>query len=224
MANLEEQLTQMKAELAREKEAREAAEKRSAESRDTAELRAAVTAVEQRAAAAAAAAEQNAAVQKAQHEDLMKMFAQLSSSKERVAGQEQDAPDTGGAEDAYQALAPPAGRNLSDIGGRAVPAEVGPREEVQSVVSSQDRAYGFGGEFDEESGPSSYNNFKIATPVLKDRTQFYAFHEKVRVFSKVKGFESVLTTEAPVNVGSTERSEWLAQGVTVATYRRHMRA
>ena len=46
---------------------------------------------------------------------------------------------------------------------------------------------------------------KMTPPVLKDRKGFPAFREQVKVYAKFKRFESVLTTESSVDVGSEER-------------------
>ena len=65
---------------------------------------------------------------------------------------------------------------------------------------------------------------KMAPPVLKDRAGFPAFREKVKVFSKYNGFESVLTSDPPVDVGSREREVLLHRGVPPAVYERQLRA
>ena len=65
---------------------------------------------------------------------------------------------------------------------------------------------------------------KMAPPVLKDRAGFPAFREKVKVFSKYNGFESVLTSDPPVDVGSTEREVLLRRGVPPGVYERQLRA
>ena len=63
---------------------------------------------------------------------------------------------------------------------------------------------------------------KMAPPVLKDRAGFPAFREKVKVFSKYNGFESVLTSDPPVDVGSTKREVLLRRGVSPGVYERKL--
>ena len=67
-------------------------------------------------------------------------------------------------------------------------------------------------------------NMKMTHPVLKDRKGFPAFREQVKVYAKFNRFESVLTTESPVDVGSEERDVLLRRGVSSVTYNRHLRA
>ena len=67
-------------------------------------------------------------------------------------------------------------------------------------------------------------NMKVAPPVLKDRKGFPAFREQVKVYAKFNRFESVLTTESPVDVGWEERDVLLRRGVSSVTYDRHLRA
>ena len=64
----------------------------------------------------------------------------------------------------------------------------------------------------------------MTPPVLKDRKGFPAFREQVKVYAKFNRFESVLTTESPVDVGSEERDVLLRRGVSSVTYDRHLRA
>ena len=65
---------------------------------------------------------------------------------------------------------------------------------------------------------------KMTPPVLKDRKGFPAFHKQVKVYVKFNRFESVLTTELPVDVGLKERDVLLWRGVSSVTYDRHLRA
>ena len=65
---------------------------------------------------------------------------------------------------------------------------------------------------------------KMTPPVLKDRKEFPAFREQVKVYAKFNRFGSVLTTESPVDVGSEERDVLLRRGVFSVTYDRHLRA
>ena len=66
-------------------------------------------------------------------------------------------------------------------------------------------------------------NMKMTPPVLKDRKGFSAFREQVKVYAKFNRFESVRTTESPVDVGSEERDVLLRLGVSSVTYYRHSR-
>ena len=65
---------------------------------------------------------------------------------------------------------------------------------------------------------------KMTPPVLKDRKGFSAFREQVKVYAKFNRFESVLTTESPVDVGSEERDVLPWRRVSSVTYDRHLRA
>ena len=65
---------------------------------------------------------------------------------------------------------------------------------------------------------------KMAPPVLKDRAGFPAFREKIKVFSKYNGFESVLTLDPHLDIGSTEREVSLRRGVPPGVYERRFRA
>ena len=67
-------------------------------------------------------------------------------------------------------------------------------------------------------------NMKMTPPLLKDRKGLPAFREQVKVYAKFTRFESVLTTESPVDVGSEERDVLLRRGVSSVTYDRHLRA
>ena len=67
-------------------------------------------------------------------------------------------------------------------------------------------------------------NTKMTPPVLNNRKGFPAFREQVKVYAKYNSFESVLTTEPPVDVGSEERDVLLRRVVPSVTYDRHLRA
>ena len=64
---------------------------------------------------------------------------------------------------------------------------------------------------------------KIAPPVLKERKRFQAFLQRVKVYSKYYGFESVLQSEPHLDVGSIQRNVLINQGVSAETYERHLR-
>ena len=67
-------------------------------------------------------------------------------------------------------------------------------------------------------------NMKMTPPVLKDRKGFPAFREQVKVYANFNRFESVLTTESPVDVGSEKRDVLLRRAVSSVTYDRPLRA
>ena len=67
-------------------------------------------------------------------------------------------------------------------------------------------------------------NMKVTPPVLKDRKGFPAFREQVKIYAKFNRFESVLTTESPVDAGLEERDVLLRRGVSSVTYDRNLRA
>ena len=94
-----------------------------------------------------------------------------------------------------------------------MPVEVGPRED-QRGESGQDRDYGLYGVSTNDT-PGGRRSFmtvmKMAPPVLKDRAGFPAFREKVKVFSKYNGFESVLTSDPPGDVGSQKEKSCCAE-------------
>ena len=60
---------------------------------------------------------------------------------------------------------------------------------------------------------------KMTPPVLKDRKDFLPSASK----AKFNRFESVLTTESPVDKGSEERDVLHRRGVSSVTYDRHLR-
>ena len=64
----------------------------------------------------------------------------------------------------------------------------------------------------------------MAPPVLKERKAFQAFLQRVKVYSKYYGFESVLQSEPHLDVGSTQRNVLINQGVSAETYERQLRA
>ena len=67
-------------------------------------------------------------------------------------------------------------------------------------------------------------NMEMTPLVLRGRKGFPAFREQVKVYAKFNRFESVLTTESSVDVGSEERDVLLRRGVSSITYDRHLRA
>ena len=67
-------------------------------------------------------------------------------------------------------------------------------------------------------------NMKMTPPALKDRKGFPAFRKQVKVYAKFNRFESVRTTESPVDVGLEERDVLLRRGVSSVTYDRLLRA
>ena len=137
--------------------------------------------------------------------------------KEKQDGQSRE---TSAAGDEDEAPALPAS------GDSVVPVEVGPRED-QPGESGQNRDYGLYGESTNDT-PGGRRSFmtvmKMAPPALKNRAGFPAFREKVKVFSKYNGFESVLTLDPHLDIGSTEREVSLRRGVPPGVYERRFRA
>ena len=64
----------------------------------------------------------------------------------------------------------------------------------------------------------------VAPPVLKERKAFQAFLQRVEVYSKYYGFESVLQSEPHLDVRSIQRNVLINPGVSAETYERHLRA
>ena len=161
-----------------------------------------------------------AAEQAKQFDQMMRMMARLDQGRLEEEKQDGQSRETSAAGDEDEAPALPAS------GDSVVPVEVGPRED-QPGESGQDRDYGLYGESTNDT-PGGRRSFmtvmKMAPPVLKDRAGFPAFREKVKVFSKYNGFESVLTSDPPVDVGSTERVVLLRRGVPPGVYERQHRA
>ena len=195
MASFDDQLNKLKDQLAKEKESREAAEAR-----------------------AEAKAEARADVQRKQHEALLKIFSQLQSPRGHEEAKNQDTPVQ---------EAPVAGddgeMSPSNDGGSVVPAEA---ETEWDQLGGRGQARDFAPIVELSSCTHSGRgvNMKMTPPVLKDRKGFPAFREQVKVYAKFNRFESVLTTESPVDVGSKERDVLLRRGVSSVTYDRHLRA
>ena len=99
------------------------------------------------------------------------------------------------------------------------------RERTNLARVGKTRDYGLYGESTNDT-PGGRRSFmtvmKMAPPVLKDRAGFPAFREKVKVFLKYNGFESVLTSDPPVDVGSTKREVLLRRGVSPGVYERKL--
>ena len=112
--------------------------------------------------------------------------------------------------------------------------EMSPGNDGRSVVSAEAEKDKLGGrgqarDFTPIVELSSHThsgrvNMKMTPPVLKDRKGLPAFREQVKVYAKFNRFQSVLTTESPVDVGSEERDVLLRRGVSSVTYDRHLRA
>ena len=89
-------------------------------------------------------------------------------------------------------------------------------DKIETMVSAVSSTYG--------SRRSSIPTMKMAPPVLKERKAFQAFLQRVKVYSKYYGFESVLQSEPHLDVGSIQRNILINQGVSAETYERHLRA
>ena len=195
MASLDDQLNKLKDQLAKKKESREAAEAR-----------------------AEAKVKARADEQRKQHEALLKNFSQLQSpsAHEEVENQDtpvQEAPVAGDdgemspSNDGASVVPAEAETEWDQLGGRAQARDFAPRVELF---------------FHTHSGRGV--NMEMTPPVLKDRKGFPAFREQVKVYAKFNRFQSVLTTESPVDVGSEEHDVLLRRGVSSVTYDRHLRA
>ena len=184
MASLDDPLNKLKDQLAKEKESREAAEAR----------------VE-------AKAEARAGERRKQHDALLKMLSQLQSPSGHKETKNQDTPVQ---------EAPVAGddgaMSPSNDGGSVVPAEA---ETEWDQLGGRGQARDFSPIVELSSHTHSGRgvNMTMTPPVLKDRKGFPAFREQVKVYAKFNRFESVLTTESPVDVGSEERDVLLRRGV-----------
>ena len=195
MASLNDQLNKLKDQLAKENESREAAEAR-----------------------AEAKAEARADEQRKQHEALLKILSQLQSPSGHGEAKNQDTPVQ---------EAPVAGddgeMSPSNDGGSAVPAKA---ETEWDQLGGRGQARDFSPIVELSSHTHSGRgvNMHMAPPVLKDRKGFPAFREQVKVYAKCNRFESVLTTESYVDVGSDERDVLLRRGVSSVTCDRHLRA
>ena len=195
MASLDDQLNKVKDQLAKEKESREAAEVR-----------------------AEAKAETRADEQRKQHEALLKILSQLQSPSGHEEAKNQDTPVQ---------EAPVAGddgeMSPSNDGGSVVPAEA---ETVWDQLGGRGQARDFAPIVELSSHTHSGRgvNMKMTPPVLKDRKGFPPFREQVKAYAEFNRFESVLTTESPIDVGSEERDVLLRRGVSSITYDRHLRA
>ena len=155
MADIEEQLAELRQQLAEEKESRAAAE---------------------------SAAAQRAEEQRIQHEQTMKMLSQMMAERQSGAaeqknqdGQAQEAPATGD-----EVENPASSTSQEDAASSVVPVEVGPRVD-QSGESGQDGDYGLQGEsaITQGSRRSFRAPMKMVPPILKSRKQFQAFQLKV---------------------------------------------
>ena len=95
-----------------------------------------------------------------------------------------------------------------------------------SEMCIRDRDYGLYGDSSNTHGSrrSSIRTVKMAPPVFKERKAFQAFLQRVKVYSKFYGFESVLQSEPHLDVGSTKRNVLINQGVSAETHERHLRA
>ena len=111
----------------------------------------------------------------------------------------------------------------SNDGGSVVPAEA-ETEWDQLGGRGQARDFSLIVELSAHTHSVRSVNMKMAPPVLKDKKGFPAFREQVKVYAKFNRFESVLTTESPVDVGSEERDVLLRRGVSSVTYDRPLRA
>ena len=195
MASLDDQSNKLKDQLAKEKESREATEAR-AEAED----------------------EARADEQRKQHEALLKILSQLQSPSGHEEAKNQDTPvqEAPATSDDGEMLP-------SNDGGSVVPAEA---ETEWDLLGGRGQARDFAPIVELSSNTHSGRGvkMKITPPVLKDRKGFPAFREQVKVYAKFNCFESVLTTESPVDVGSEERDELLRRGVSSVTYDRHLRA
>ena len=147
----------------------------------------------------------------------MKILSQLHSPSGHEEAKNQDTPVQ---------EAPVAGddgeMSLSKDGGSVVPAEA---ETEWDQLGGRRQARDFAPIVELSSHTHSGRgvNMKMNPPVLKDRKQFPACREQVKVYAKFNRFESVLTTESPVDVGSEERDVLLRRGVYSVTYDRHVR-
>ena len=181
--------------MAKEKESREAAEAR-----------------------AEAKAEARADEQRKQHEALLKILSQLQSSSGHEEAKNQDtsvqeAPVAG--DDG--AMSP------SNDGGSVVPAEAKTKWD-QLGGRGQARDFSPIVELSSHTHSGRGVKMKMTPPVLKDGKCFPAFREHIKVYAKFNRFESVLTTESPVDVGSEERDVLLRRGVSSVTYDKYLRA
>ena len=169
-------------------------------------------------ARAEAKAEARADEQRKQHEALLKILSQLQSPSGHEEAKNKNTPVQ---------EAPVAGddgeMSPSNHGGSVVPAEA-ETERDQLGERRQARAFAPIVELSSHTHSGRSVNMKITPPVLKDRKGFPAFREQAKVYAKFNRFESVLTTESPVDVGSEERDLLPRRGLSSVTYDRRLRA
>ena len=79
-----------------------------------------------------------------------------------------------------------------------------------------------------ESTITRYNThaLKMDAPVLTTRKEFKSFEQDVRIYSKYMDFESVLTTDPPMDVGApgNDRSAMMRRGISGKEYDKQLRA
>ena len=121
--------------------------------------------------------------------------------------------------------ASPTWQDLHRAADSVLHVKVAPRED-QCSDSGQDRDYGLYGESanTHESRRSSMPTMKMAPPVLKERKAFQAILQRVKVYSKYYGFESVLQSEPHLDAGSIQRNVLVNQGESAEIYERHLQA
>ena len=200
---VEDQLAELRAQLAEEKESRAAAERAAAERADA---------------------------QRVQHEETMKMLAQLMVQQgvEDKTSPDGEAREASAASGEVEDPASP----ISRVGSvnPSVPVEVGPREDqsIGSVQSGLVGDYGLQGEpaVTHESRRSFRAPMKMNPPQLRDRKQFHTFQQKVHTYAKFQDFDSVLYSESHLDVGDQlkSKSDFLREGVRELVYERHLRA
>ena len=204
MADIEDQLAELKQQLAEEKESRAAAE---------------------------SAAADRAEEQRRQHEQTMQLLNQLmgkqggggAEEQKNQGGEAQAAPVTGGEVENPAPSTPQEDSAANSV----VPVEDGPHVD-QSGESGQDGDYGLQGESANTHGSrrSLRAPMKMAPPILKERKRFQAFQTKVTTYAKYQDFDSVLHSETHLDVGDDTKSriDFIREGVDSETYERHLRA
>ena len=201
--SVEDQLAELRAQLAEERESRAAAERAAAERADA---------------------------QRVQHEQTMKMLAQMMAQQgvEDKTSPDGEAHEASAASGEVEDPASPTSR-VGPV-NPSVPMEVGPRED-QSIGSAQsglDGDYGLQGEpaVTHGSRRSFRAPMKMNPPQLRDRKQFHIFQQKVHTYAKFQDFDSVLYAESHLDVGDQlkSKSDFLREGVPELVYERHLRA
>ena len=201
-----------------------------ASAEDVAELRQQLAEEKEARVAAESAAAARAEEQRTQHEQTMRLLNQLmgqagggAAEQENQGEEARGAPATGGE---VENPAPSASGEDS-AASSVVPVEVGPHVD-RSSESGQDGDYGLQGESANNLGSrrSFRAPMKMSPPIFKDRKRFQSFKLKVNTYAKYHDFDSVLNSEAHLDVGDDAKSriDFMREGVNPETYDRHMRA